>query len=87
MAKHFSKPNVAELSCLEPALDLSQSEPPKKPDKGNTRRPPTSTGPFAKSRADHKNNGVSSADPRVISGNQDGDATFPLEQDKSRPED
>lgn len=37
------------------------------------------------SETDHKggsNDGVSSADPRVISRRDDGDATFPLEQDK-----
>jgi len=28
------------------------------------------------------NDGVSSADPRVISGNEDGDATWPLDQSK-----
>lgn len=39
----------------------------------------------AQSEINHKgasNDGVPSADPRVISGRADGDATFPLEQDK-----
>lgn len=30
------------------------------------------------------NDGTSSADPRVISGKDDGDATFPLKQDKPK---
>lgn len=30
------------------------------------------------------NDGVSSADPRVISRKHDGDATFPLKQDKGK---
>lgn len=29
-----------------------------------------------------KNDGVVSADPRVISGKKDGDATFPIKKDK-----
>lgn len=36
------------------------------------------------SETNHKggsNDGVSSADPRVISGKKDGDATWPLDQD------
>lgn len=39
------------------------------------------------SEKNHKggsNDGVSSADPRVISGKEDGDATFPLKQDKPK---
>lgn len=39
------------------------------------------------SEKNHKggtNKGVSSAEPRVISGKKDGDATFPLKQDKGR---
>lgn len=39
------------------------------------------------SESNHKggsNDGVSSADPRVISGKEDGDATFPLDQDKGK---
>ena len=41
-------------------------------------------GQYAKSRADGTNDGVSSADPRVISGKKSGDATFPLKQDKAK---
>ena len=37
-------------------------------------------GQFAKSQADSKNDGVISANPRVLSGKKDGDATFPLKQ-------
>ncbi|TPM95035.1 hypothetical protein [Mesorhizobium sp. B2-1-3A] len=33
------------------------------------------------------NNGVSSAEPRVISGDEEGDATFPLQNRKKRPKD
>jgi hypothetical protein len=29
-----------------------------------------------------KNNGISSANPRVLSGEKDGDATFPLKRKK-----
>lgn len=39
------------------------------------------------SEKDHKggaNNGVSSADPRVISGKENGDATWPLRQDRPK---
>jgi hypothetical protein len=35
-------------------------------------------GQFASSKADGSNSGVSSADPRVISGKKSGDATFPV---------
>lgn len=41
-------------------------------------------GQFAGSKADASNSGVSSADPRVISGKECGDATFPVKQDRSR---
>lgn len=41
-------------------------------------------GQFAKSKADSTNDGVSSADPEVITGKKDGDATFPLKQDKPK---
>jgi hypothetical protein len=36
---------------------------------------------FARSNAGRHNNGISSAEPRVISGDESGDATFPLKQD------
>ena len=35
-------------------------------------------------RHGRRNSGVSSAEPRVISGKGDGDATFPLEQDEGQ---
>lgn len=41
-------------------------------------------GQFARSKANRSNSGVSSADPRVISGKKSGDATFPLKQDRSK---
>lgn len=41
-------------------------------------------GQFAKSKADGSNDGVSSADPKVITGKKGGDATFPLKQDKGK---
>jgi hypothetical protein len=51
----------------------------------------TRVGPEAdakgQSETKHKggsNDGTSSADPRVVSGREDGDATFPLEQDKKK---
>jgi len=41
-------------------------------------------GQFARTRKGAKNNGMSSAEPRSISGDEKGDATFPLKQDKGR---
>jgi hypothetical protein len=38
-------------------------------------------GQFAEFQADRKNDGVTNADLRVLSGNKKGDATFPLKQD------
>lgn len=50
---------------------------------------PSKPGPEAdakgQSESNHKggsNDGVSSADPRVLSGKKDGDATFPIKQKK-----
>ncbi|TGQ50714.1 hypothetical protein EN836_27915 [Mesorhizobium sp. M1C.F.Ca.ET.193.01.1.1] len=37
---------------------------------------------FEKRHKGAKNDGVVSADPRVISGKKDGDATFPIKKDK-----
>jgi hypothetical protein len=37
-------------------------------------------GQFARSKADRANDGTVSAEPRVLSGDEDGDATFPLKQ-------
>ncbi|WP_181180153.1 hypothetical protein [Mesorhizobium sp. B2-1-3A] len=45
---------------------------------------PDASGQYAKSEADASNDGVSSADPRVLSGKKSGDATFPLKQDKPK---
>ena len=45
---------------------------------------PDAEGQLAKSKADGSNNGVSSADPEVITGKKGGDATFPLKQDKPK---
>jgi hypothetical protein len=39
-------------------------------------------GQFAPSQASADSDGVDSADPKVISGNESGDATFPLKQDE-----
>jgi hypothetical protein len=39
-------------------------------------------GQSEKRHAGGKNDGVSSADPRVLSGNDDGDATFPIKSKK-----
>jgi hypothetical protein len=36
---------------------------------------------FARTRHGAGNNGVASADPQVISGKENGDATFPIEKD------
>jgi hypothetical protein len=53
------------------------------------RHQPSKPGPEAdakwQSESNHKggsNDGVSSADPRVLSGKEDGDATFPIKQKK-----
>ncbi len=37
-------------------------------------------GQFARSHKGHDNSGVTSADPRVLSGKASGDATWPLKQ-------
>ena len=37
---------------------------------------------FARTEKGNKNKGVSSADPRVLSGKESGDATWPLKQGK-----
>lgn len=37
-------------------------------------------GPYARTDKGRKNSGVVSADPRVLSGKEDGDATWPLKQ-------
>lgn len=39
-------------------------------------------GQFERSRADRSNNGISSANPRVLSGDDDGDATFPVKHEE-----
>ena len=39
-------------------------------------------GQFARTRHGSNNDGVVSAKPRVLSGNKDGDATFPLKRTK-----
>lgn len=56
---------------------------------GSDRRLRSRPGPEAdakgQSESNHKggtNDGVSSADPRVLSGKKDGDATFPIKQKK-----
>ena len=55
----------------------------------NNHRKPVGPEADAKGQSEGKhkggsNDGVSSADPKVISGKKDGDATWPLEQDKSK---
>ncbi|VVT25690.1 hypothetical protein [Rhizobium sp. EC-SD404] len=37
------------------------------------------SGQFAKGKSRSDNNGVASADPRVFSGKDEGDATFPID--------
>lgn len=39
---------------------------------------------FARTRRGSRNSGMSSAEPRVISGDEGGDATFPLKQDRGK---
>jgi len=39
-------------------------------------------GQMVRTKHGASNNGMSSAEPRVISGDEDGDATWPLKQDK-----
>ena len=58
-------------------------------DKSNPGQSGGKTNPEAdakgQSEKNHKggsNDGVSSANPRVLSGNDDGDATFPLKREK-----
>ncbi len=73
---------------------MSNSKHPEDPAEGSreaVERELNRTGPEAdakgQSEQDHKggtNDGVSSADPRVISEKEDGDATFPLDQDKRK---
>jgi len=41
---------------------------------------------FFRSNAGKDNDGTVSAEPRVISGDGSGDATFPLRQNKGRPD-
>lgn len=51
------------------------------------RKPGPEADAQGQSEKNHKggsNDGVSSADPRVISGSEDGDATLPLKQDKRK---
>ncbi len=55
-------------------------------------REPDRTGPvndarpqFVRTREGAENNGVSSADPRVISGKEDGDATFSVDPEDEKP--
>lgn len=57
-----------------PKDNPSQSSNPEKDAKGQ----------FASSKADGSNNGVSSADPRVISGKKSGDATFPVKHGRPK---
>jgi hypothetical protein len=62
---------------------LNQSEKSTNHGEGGTSSPEADArGQFAKSKAGANNDGVSSADPRVLSGKENGDATFPLKQDK-----
>jgi hypothetical protein len=54
-------------------------------DHGNNGKEPAEQdagGQFARTEKGHKNKGVASADPRVLSGKKSGDATWPLKQDK-----
>jgi len=44
-------------------------------------------GQFAEGKRRSDNSGVSSADPRVISGKENGDATFPITEKKDRKSD
>ncbi len=39
---------------------------------------------FAKTRRGSRNSGMASAEPRVISGDEGGDATFPLKQNRGK---
>ena len=73
----------------KPRLDQGSAEPnPSSPDRkgpGQAAKAGPEADAKGQSEKHHKggsNDGVSSANPRVISGNDDGDATFPYEQKK-----
>lgn len=73
----------------KPRLDRGPAKPnPSSPDRNGPGQS-AKAGPEAdakgQSETNHKggsNDGVSSANPRVISGNDDGDATFPYDRKK-----
>lgn len=48
--------------------------------KGQTEK--DAEGQFKRSKQGSRNNGVSSANPRALSRDHDGDATFPVKHDK-----
>lgn len=52
--------------------------------KGSSRKSPEADarGQSEKNHEGGKNDGVSSANPRILSGKDDGDATFPLKRKK-----
>ena len=52
------------------------------PGAGRSGRKKEISGQFARSKGDRRNNGTASAEPRVLSGDEEGDATFPLKQDE-----
>lgn len=57
---------------------------PKQPSRKSAGPQADAKGQSEKKHKGGTNQGVSSADPRVISGKKSGDATFPLKQDKGR---
>lgn len=50
--------------------------------RGKTSAEHDAGGQFARTRKGLENEGVASADPRVLSGKESGDATWPLKQGK-----
>ncbi|MEQ1955996.1 hypothetical protein [Mesorhizobium sp. CN2-181] len=56
----------------------------KKQDRNSAAPEADAKGQSEKNHAGGSNDGISSADPRVLSGNKEGDATFPIKQDRAK---
>jgi hypothetical protein len=78
-------PAEGSRSVIERNLERQHSKGPHQRGEGkDTEAEKDSKGQFVQSRNGSTNDGVSSADPRVLSGKPGGDATWPLKQDKSK---
>lgn len=90
------KPLEGESRRYDGVHSGDKGDAPKKPygltephnDRGDAARhhdgvqPKEQQGQFAPSQADSRNDGTVSAEPRTLTGDEDGDATFPLDQDR-----